>query len=54
MLVVFATFHDKRENIVVLVSLEKGFTKFVEKCVTGKRKRFRPYKVHIYISEQDQ
>jgi len=28
----------------------EGYTRFVEKYVTGKTKRFRPYKVHIFYS----
>jgi len=27
----------------------KGYTRFVGKYVTGRRKRFRPHKVYIYI-----
>jgi len=27
----------------------KGYTRFVEKYVTGRRKRFRPHKVYIFL-----
>jgi len=27
----------------------KGYTRFVGKCVTGRRKRFRPHKVYIFL-----
>jgi len=32
----------------------KGYTRFVGKYVTGRRKRFRPHKVYIYIYILDQ
>jgi len=28
---------------------KKRYTRFVEKCVTGRRKRFRPHKVYIFL-----
>jgi len=31
----------------------KGYTRFVGKYVTGRRKRFRPHKVCIYNLDQD-
>jgi len=31
----------------------KGYTRFVGKYVTGRRKRCRPHKVYIYIFDQD-
>jgi len=31
----------------------KGYTKFVGKYVTGRRKRFRPHKEYIHILDQD-
>jgi len=27
----------------------KGYTRFVGKYVTGRKKRFRPHKVHIFL-----
>jgi len=32
----------------------KGYTTFVEEYLTGERKRLRPYKVYMYIIDQDQ
>lgn len=32
----------------------KMYTTFVEKFVTGKRKRLRPCKVYVYILDKDQ
>jgi len=35
------------ESIFFFCRRVKGYTRFFEKYVTGKRKRFRPYKVNI-------
>jgi len=35
--------------ILLVTRRVKGYTRFVEKYVTGRRKRFRPYKVYIFL-----
>jgi len=49
---------ERTETIIIPVTHRlKGYTRFVGKYVTGRRKRFRPHKVHIFlirISSRDQ
>jgi len=35
--------------IIPVTRRVKGYTRFVGKCVTGRRKRFRPHKVYIFL-----
>jgi len=40
-----------RLAIIPVTRRVKGYTRYIEKYVTGRRKSFRPYKVYIYLDQ---
>jgi len=53
LMILVISFLGKLQSCAFIPVTLRGYTRFFGKYVTGRRKRFRPHKVHIYILDQD-
>jgi len=47
----FGVFYEEVYDVIIIPVTRrvKGYTRFIGMYVTGRRKRFRPYKVYIFL-----